>query len=240
MTTSGVPARHVQQETFGKLIDAWSGLERDSRAAHGKLTSIVQEYSGRAKPIAPLLTGGQDVDLATKGIWLVGPTIVKGSPPMFPVATASVWENEGVLNACVKVALVASESSAPIRVWGWRFDSAEQSLSGKQVPRPHPHAQPIESWFMRNARCLLHPHLENDEGEACTWDTTIGSPLKTNETHPAFPLRGETLPGLAMAFIVTLHGAKLGRQILDANPGVLGGSGSVIRSDVDHVLGAAN
>lgn len=82
---------------------------------------------------------------------------------------------------------------------------------------------------------MVHPHRPTEPDGCCTWGHTPSQPL-VNETHPAFPLRGETLPGPATAFIVSLHGVDLARQIIDTIP-KMRAAGSVIKSDMDYILG---
>jgi hypothetical protein len=239
MTDVEMPTRHVQQEIFARILDAWAGHESDTPRPLGKLKTTIEEFSGHPPSLLTLFKGGNDVDLPARGVWRVGPVIDKGSPVLFPVATAAVWEKDNVLNACLRVALIASDDLDRTRVWGWRFDSAEQSTDGSTVPRPHAHSQAITSWSMTGARCLLHPHNPRDTGDRCPWDTSVRALPPVNETHPAFPLLGRTLPGLALAFVVSLHGVSVAREIIDSDLKITKTAGQVINDDLKAILGAA-
>lgn len=236
---SGVeaPARHLQQELFGRVLDAWAAWEVTDAPARGRLSTILDTFGETPVRAADKLKGDVDIDLAEHNIWLVGPPIQKGTPNLFPVATAGVWEKDSVLNASIRVALIALHESDETHVWGWRFDSAEQSTDGKPVPRPHAHSQPISRWFMTGIQCLLHPHQKAESGAACSWQKDAKPHPPMNETHPAFPLRGDTLPGLAVAFIASLYGAQLTRTILETDPAIERKAGAVINEDMARVLG---
>lgn len=238
-TAPPAPSRHLQQDVFAKLLRAWGTWRppRSQNSPRGRLTDVLDAFGTRSQALVGALTGGNDVDLAKVGIWQPGPAVVKGSPPLYPVATAAVWDDAGVLNACVRMLLVAIGANDEPVWWGWRFDSAEQNRpTGSATPRPHAHAQPITSWYQNGARCLLHPHSEGERAAGCPWEPSRTPPL-LNETHPAFPLRGATLPGLLLAAVVSLHGVEVVRQILEANPGILKTAGSEILEDFATVLG---
>lgn len=199
------------------------------------MATLLGEFSLGSSRLVDLMKGGSDVDLPKEGVWQRGPVIDKGSPVLFPVATASVWEDGDVLNACLRVVLIAADGN-PVNVWGWRFDSAEQSTDGRPVPRPHAHAQPIMGWYMNSARCLMHPHTPHEASDGCPWDNSLVQPV-VNQTHPAFPLLSRTLPGLAVAFVVSLYGVEKTREILEANPALLKNAGQPIKDDILSVLG---
>lgn len=227
--------RRQEQTVFGKILDSWASLGEHRRPSSGTLTGILDEYESRRRPIVKKMSDGDDVHLAKERIWLTGPAIDKGSPKLFPAATASVWIEKGVLKACIRAVLIATDR----RSWGWRFDLAEYGLDGTLQPRPFPHAQQIQRWFMSNTPCLLHPHPDVENEEACAQDGDAEPPLRLNATFPAFPLRGHTLPGLAMAFVVALNGTEIGRQVLDSGTSIFGGAGRYVRQDVEDVLGSA-
>lgn len=239
MSTAAAPPRHLQQEMFGRLLAAWRDWEIPNSPPRGRLSVLLDQFTLSSGRLLDELKGGKDTDLPGRGIWVVGPAVPRGTPSLFPVATASVWGDDASLSACLRVALIAhgdTDETPHVRVWGWRFDSAEQSMNGAPVPRPHAHAQPTSSWYINGARCLVHPHSSSDTGEVCPWnDDALTHTL--NETHPAFPLRGETLPGLALAFVVSLYGAQTAREIIESEPTLKKRAGAVILEDFESVLG---
>jgi hypothetical protein len=236
MKTPKPSARHLQQDLFARLLEAWGELKDDDEPL-GPAGVLLEDFASESGRLVQALQGARDVDLAAMGIWQVGPLIVKGTPRLHPVATASVWVEDDVLNACLRVALIESGTDSP-RVWGWRFDSAEQHKDGKPVPRPHAHAQQVTSWYQNGARCLVHRHKKDEQGAGCPWEDAAPAP-SINETHPAFPLRGRTLPGLALAFIVSMHGTETAHEIFVANEAIRNAASQDINDDFDSILGAA-
>lgn len=111
----------------------------------------------------------------------------------------------------MRVAMFHKARSGEIGVLGWRFDSPD--LATEKNPKPaHPynHAQSIVGWRM-DLRCLLHPHSKTQGPKSNCTDQGYNG---IDEEKPAFPLRGNSAPGLVLAALVSLHGEPTVREML--------------------------
>lgn len=246
------PPPLLQREITAKLLTYWA------RQAQGQLVprhlrtlfGTFQVQSSRAYKV---LCSGDSVDLAKQGIWLVGQPTSKGSPALWPVATAAAGVLPGgEFKAELRLALISDENSV-MTAHGWRFDlpEADQPIMpnqrgaavGRVSPRPMGHVQPINSWHRNgDCRCVIHPHADAAETCNARSSITMGAsspgyalPL-VNETHPAFPLPARTLPGLVVAMLVSLYGANASNELIDGSR-IRATAGAEIINDFGRVMG---
>lgn len=175
-----------------------------------------------------------DLDLRRYG-WLVGEDLTR-QPGVLPVINLQTTEqNNVVVSAAFRVALIGQRTDETISAEGWRFERAEPV--GHGTLHPFQHAQSIIGWTMKGD-CLIHPphdpsYVCEDDGihsaanspntgadVAEVLDTErLAAKKSTLESHPAFPLGVKTLTGLSLAMLVTLYGAARTRELLAEVPG---------------------
>lgn len=243
----------IQRKTAAKLLDFWAKREDTARIPRN-MKNILADFQTHSSKAYELLAGDDPVDLAERGVWLLGSPTRKGSPPLWPVATASALaEADGSLKAEVRLALISDEN-AVTTARAWRFDLPEKAatpsagrrrraVSPAGIARPMGHVQPVNSWHRNgDCRCVIHPHI--DSGESCSARSAVTSgavsrgfalPL-VNETHPAFPLPAQTLPGLVVAMLLSLYGAPEAGAIVEQSKVRFTGGASLMK-DIDRVLG---
>lgn len=227
--------RGGEGDLFARILIQWvlaanddeekTGAQRESSGQMGPKVLDTFTY-GDPYGINVLAKDNAEVNLSEQGQWLKGePT--PGEPPLFPVASVSVRAKQGKLvEATIRVALFAeSPGTVSFVVHGLRFETAEpysvpDPRTGKErlSPRPFPHVQPLRGWYQRST-CLMHPHLDKESAQACA--LALGSVdvdhwyRATNEEQPGMPLRNDSVPGLALAFLVSLYGAPRARSIIE-------------------------
>lgn len=234
-------AAGTERDLFARVIAAWARDAQDRPRKRGGLHSLLDAFETQTPEaiLGQIRHGPQEMNLATdQRTWILGAPVETGALPMFPIAAVSLREYDDRLAGQIKVALLQESRPGVPTVTGWRFESAEQvRLDGKMPPHVYPHAQPISGWHT-DAGCLLHPHASGEDVSACPpYGVPRADQPALNESRPAFPLRGETLPGLAAAALATLYGAGRAREILDTDQS-LQQCAQTIRADFDAVLGA--
>jgi hypothetical protein len=192
----------------GRLLTVWTRVDRRNAQPEGAVVPIRQGFRAIApRQIGPVLRHHEHMNDAG---WLIG-TPIAGSTRHFPVANISRSEENGRLRLTMRVALFHQARDGRVGILGWRFESPD--LRTVQNPRPaHPynHAQSIVGWMI-DMRCLLHPHTASQGRRAACTDSGYNA---VDEEKPAFPLRGESAPGLILAALVAMHGEPSVREML--------------------------
>lgn len=211
-----------------RLLAVWTRPDRRNLQPEQVVAPVRQGF----RAIAPMAIGPalrHHEHMCDVG-WLVGTPVV-GSSRHFPIAMVSRHEHDKHLRLTMRVAMFHKSRSGRIGVLGWRFDSPDLPTETNPKPaHPYNHAQSIVGWRM-DLRCLLHPH-NKDQGpkSSCTDDGYNA----VDEEKPAFPLRGNSAPGLVLAALVALHGEPHVRQMLTYDRKLLS---SRFRAEFQSILG---
>lgn len=212
-------------DLFGRVLTVWVRAAAESARPQGGLLPLLNAFTSPAvERIAPTVRGlrGGRLDLAEIGAWLVGAPVDLGEPVLFPVASVGLERDSDKITASIRVALLYEQLGNPYAT-GYRYESAESPTG----PHHFPHVQVISGWHLRQP-CLLHPHGRDENIDRClrqrlAWQ---GQPVDDdevdvvtrvtvlNEQRPAFPLRSNTLPGFAVAFLASLYGGHRARELI--------------------------
>lgn len=138
------------------------------------------------------------------------PAVPVEPPVMFPIAKLVLKVRHDQLHLGLRLA-VFYDLDDEIHVQGWRFESADDAADGQNVRFHHfPHVQRITAW--QKASEGLHPP---------SWTPNSGFRMATHrhvhEVRPAFPLRGETPAGIAVAAMASLYGSDLTLEYLEGS-----------------------
>lgn len=247
------PASLIQRETTGKLLDQWAQRHpqprRKASATPRRIQQFLNEFQARSKQASEELKRSPTVTLPEKGIWLTGRPTPRGTPLYWPVATVSAATTDDQFTAEIRLALI-SEADGIVTAQGWRFDmpespppttATESPAVPATVPRPMGHVQPIRSWHrFSTSACLLHPHGKADlpcgSRSAFTDHPGRGYALPlVNESHPAFPLRATTLPGLTVTMLVSLYGTPLAEEIVEQSR-IRASCGKDLAREINEIL----
>lgn len=197
-------------DTCVRIVVSWlkhSGTSRPD--ARGAVAPVIRRFRAANTAIVPSLlkAGGH---LHGKDFWIVGAPIKGQEFKLYPVATISTRFEGDNLCATVRVALFFDAGGHTAHVVGWRFETAEtlEGTGRPDPPHPYNHAQSIAGWWL-DLRCLHHPHRESGSRQP-----DCMSPQRLDQRRPAFPLRGETTPGLMVAMLACLYGAEETKKML--------------------------
>ena len=215
--------------TFARILATWAAQADRDRAPRGRLATRLDKFRRCPPANITSMLGGQGSgvwDLGDSLLWIHGPYIRTGTPPLTPIATVRVsLTSFGVLEACIRVALFFENEDAMDWV-GWRFETAD----AKEGPHPYPHAQHIGEWRKGF-------EIDGVSSELFGGDEGSLDRKGMNERRPAFPLRGgRTISGLAIVMVAALHGAPDTRrwfQLLSRDSGVA----DEVRNDIGAILG---
>lgn len=221
----------TEQELFARVISVWARDAMFPPARLGALASYVDSFP----TIEPDALLGQmrraplPYDMSRgNSVWVVGAPIAKGAVHLLPIATVALSAEDDRIVGTIRIALLQESTRFGATVTGWRFESAERPSpstaakatgtdAGQPPPHRYPHAQPVSGWHTSTS-CLLHPHSAGDDDDGCRpHGVERANQFVLNETRPAFPLRGRTLPGLAAAALTTLYGPDRTRTMLDTD-----------------------
>lgn len=247
----------TEQEVFARVLAAWAGDGESRPAARGALSAYLDKYNVQQSDALRGLLRRTPLpfNLSQMDIWIVGAPVDRGTTALFPVATAALRPDGDGIIATIRVALLQESRRFGATVTGWRFESAERpepetdgppvarekAESGgagqlKAPPHRYPHAQAVSGWHT-SAACLLHPHPPGDDVADCRpFGIARDDQPALNETRPAFPLRGRTLPGLVAAALTTLYGPDRTRQMLGTDQNLVQAP-EHIRDDFADILG---
>lgn len=193
---------------IGKLLSVWSRPESRGPKPQGVIAQRLRTF--RAIPLQAVQPYLQNHEhLHSQDYWFLGPSIKGNHARLFPVATVSSAPAE-TLALKLQVALYyETKNRHPFGVLGWRFETPDLPSDDDPTPaHPYNHAQSITGWW-KGLRCLLHPHISNETRRSgCSDDSQV------DELVPAFPLPGNSAPGLILAAMATLHGEPQTRRLL--------------------------
>ncbi|MCI1019660.1 hypothetical protein HWD99_13600 [Microbacterium sp. C5A9] len=136
------------------------------------------------------------------------PAVTADEPVMFPIAKLVLKVRHDELHLGLRIA-VLYDHEGETHAHGWRFESADDRSDGVASRFHHfPHVQRIIGWSKGVPG--LHPQA---------WAPGIGYPMGVqnhlHEIRPAFPLRGRTPAGIAVAAMASLYGAPLTLEYLE-------------------------
>lgn len=233
------------QELFARVLGAWA---EDGEATSSSRRDVAPYLENFMVPynIASLLRGRLPINLHDLDRWIVGRAVSTHEGELFPVASAALKVEDSCLMGTIRVALIQGDGQGTVRAIGMRFESAEarESAEGALNPHTYPHSQPARSWTIRGL-CLLHPDAEAEEEIVgcpdCFVESDEEKTFRTehfNGHRPAFPLRCETLPGLAVAAITSVYGTQVAREIIDSDVNFADSTcPRDVYEDLEHILG---
>lgn len=243
MRLRGDAQRHL--DFYARVLAAWANDGQVHRAPRGDVAPYLDNLSVAYNTMA-LIRGKHPIDLFEKDSWIIGRPVSTREGTLFPVVSAAFRVEESHLQGTVRVALFYGDGLGNVRASGLRFECAEASRNRSGLANPHtyPHCQPVRSWSISGV-CLLHPYAEKNEDVSgcpdCFVESDEARSLRTerlNTYRPAVPLRCETLPGLALTAIASVHGSEVAREILESDSHFeASGCPDEVVSDFEHILG---
>lgn len=168
----------------------------------------VSDFRGLVKAIDDFVRHSDKSDDRELGEHFLLPAISADEPVMFPVGKLVLKVREDALHIGLRVAVFYDHSDL-IHARGWRFESADDPADGNRDRFHHfPHVQRITSWAKSTTG--LHPP---------SWMPGIGFDMAeeghVHEIRPAFPLRGQSPAGIAVAAMASLYGSTKTLEYLE-------------------------
>lgn len=188
-------------------------------------TATIESDKALTKGLAPLkmandwgLSRLQKADLPvamdreTEG-FLFGPSVTHRGATFQPVASVQLTEENGHLQACLRVAAYHLDLRGALAADGWRFESGEVT---NNAPHPWAHVQRTTRWHKED-QTLLDPLLTQAESAAGGPEAAADCPHIVNESRPAIPLGCASPAGLALTMIGSLHGGPFVQDLIDTD-----------------------
>lgn len=243
MRLSSAAKKH--QELFARVLAAWATDGKAKSSSRGDVAPYLENFMVPHN-IAGVMRAKPPINLIDRDEWIVGRPVATHEGELFPVASAAFKVEDSFMMGTIRIALLQGDGSGSVRAIGMRFESAESRESSTGVLNPHtyPHSQPARSWTIKGL-CLLHPDAVAEEDvEGCPDCYAESDDAKTfrtehfNAHRPAIPLRCETLPGLAIAAIVSVYGTQVAREIIDLDAQFASSTcPRDVFEDLQHILG---
>ncbi|MFN3008275.1 hypothetical protein [Mycolicibacterium wolinskyi] len=203
---------------LGKIGEAWAtyrGVE-PTATADPRIEQMRNSFRPFERRSLSGFAGGTSNKWRNAG-FIIPPPVTVERPHLYPVAWPLVRISGSTIDVMIRVGLLRRSSEDEIdESEGWRFETPDPDpVEASYTGHYRAHSQRIAGWDKDSTFGFGPDKLPSEALDANGPGQNSGD-VVINCVRPAFPLASHSPPGLMLATIVALYGARAAGEIVEA------------------------